>query len=58
MRVCDRHPNEVARESVLIEHEYQRFDLCSECKTELLMFLCNASNRVEEPKKKNLAKAN
>ena len=47
-----------ARESVLLEHEYQRFDLCSECKTELLMFLSNVPNKVQEQGKKNLAKAN
>ena len=45
MRVCDRHPKELARDTILVEADYQRFDLCAECKTEILLFLTDEKAR-------------
>jgi len=40
MRVCDRHPDRRARETLKLVHEEALFDLCEECKTDVLQFLC------------------
>lgn len=39
MRVCDRHPDRRARDSVVLEQDDARFDLCDECKTDVVSFL-------------------
>jgi len=64
MRVCDRHIDRVARHRVQIVEDDSGFDLCDECKTELLQFLCAPLLTVNgaEPKRrgrppKNLAQA-
>lgn len=39
MRVCDRHPDRRARDAVILEQDDARFDLCDECKTEIVGLL-------------------
>lgn len=41
MRVCDRHRDRQARETVQIVGDDTYFDLCAECKTEVLMLLAS-----------------
>jgi hypothetical protein len=63
VRVCDRHRDRPAKESLHIERDDARFDLCAECKTALLSFLCSEdSSDAERPVRrsrqaKNLAQA-
>lgn len=54
MRVCDRHPDRRASDRVHIEADDSYFDLCAECKTDLLTFLCRPreSGTDEAPKRR------
>lgn len=50
MRCCDRHQDRRAVESVLVVGDDSTFDLCAECKTDLLGFL--STPEPEKPRKK------
>jgi hypothetical protein len=41
MRVCDRHSDRRAIDAVIIHGDDSRFDVCAECKSELLALLCS-----------------
>ena len=47
MRVCDRHMDRPARDTIIISAEDERFDLCDECKSDLLMFLTSEARAPE-----------
>jgi len=60
LRVCDRHPERRARESVSLKNEESHFDLCDECKSDLLRFLTEPPEppvvrRIRAPKHENSA---
>ena len=46
MRVCDRHPDRPARDTITVEGDGSRIDVCAECKTEVLMLLASASEKM------------
>lgn len=60
MKVCDRHPDRRAIDTVIVQRDDSRIDVCEECKTDVLTFL---STPPEAPPRrgrppKDLAKAN
>ena len=51
MKVCDRHPDRQATEAVCIVKDDAYFDLCAECKTDLLRLLTEPVKPPEPPKR-------
>lgn len=60
MRVCDKHPDRPARDTVVIVNDDSRMDVCSECKTELLLLMHAPDAPIKKRGKpaKDLAQAN
>lgn len=60
MRVCDRHRDRVATDTIIVQRDDERIDVCAECKTEVLSLLATPAEipprRGRPPK--DLAKAN
>lgn len=57
MKVCDRHRDRQARETVHIVNDDTFIDLCAECKTEVLMLLSSEPNQKAAPPPKPSATA-
>lgn len=39
MKVCDKHPDRRATDTIRIERDDAHIDVCSECKTDVLLLL-------------------
>lgn len=56
MKICDRHPGVRAIEIVKLENDYSFFDVCQECKTEVLRYLSEPGLVVAKSKRKDSSK--